>query len=302
MSRRPAVTPRRLGAAGVEVLQSLHQHRLLTTRQVHRLHSPRASRRWAQELLHRLWAAGLAAMARDERGGGGAWYLTAAGLDAAETITSRAEERRKLVTPAQAAGPLQQHTLEVNEVGIAFVEAARERDEEFGPFDWRHEISHRMSPPGTRRRAESLIADAVLVYQRGMGASGVTFHYRFLELDRATMSAAHLASRLGRYGRLHRVPAGAGDSLEGSALAWERLYPVFPAVLLVLSGGSAEALERRRETVLALLAEESDLQGSPEVEVAACLLPELVDRGPFSPIFRRDREPGADVDWLGEGA
>jgi hypothetical protein len=284
---------------GVEVLQSLHQHRLLTTRQVHRLHAPHASRRWAQELLHRLRQAGLAAMARDARGGG-AWYLTPAGIDAAETIAVRAEERRKLVTAAQAAGPLQQHTLEVNEVGLAFVEAARGRDDDFGPFAWRHEISHRLSPPGARRRGENLIADALLVYQQGGGGRGLTFHYRLLELDRATMSAAQLASRLGRYGRLHRVPGAAKDPMEEPGPDWEGSYPVFPAVIVALSGVGREPLGRRRETVLALLAEEPDLQDAPEVEVAACLLEDLVGRGPFAPIFRRRHDPDTDVDWLGE--
>jgi hypothetical protein len=301
MSRRGTAPPHRLGRAGVEILQSLHQHRLLITRQVHRLHAPHASRRWAQELLHRLRQAGLAAMARDARGGG-AWFLTAAGLDAAETIPVRAEERRKLVTAAQAAGPLQQHTLEVNEVGLAFVEAARTREDDFGPFAWRHEISHPLAPPGTRRRVEALIADALLVYQQGDAGSGLTFHYRFLELDRATMSAAQLSSRLGRYGRLHGVPAPAEDPIEEPGLAWERNYPVFPAVIVALSGAPHDALGRRRETVLALLAEEPDLQDAPEVEVSICLLAELVGRGPFAPIFLRRHEPETDVDWLGEGA
>jgi hypothetical protein len=301
MSRRAAVPPRRLGRASVEVLQSLHQHRLLTTRQVHRLHAPGASRRWTQELLHRLASAGLAGMAREARGGG-AWHLTAAGLDAAETIPVRAEERRKLVTPAQAAGPLQQHTLEVNEVGLAFVEAARSRGDDFGPFAWRHEISHRLSAPGARARGENLIADALLVYQQGSGGRGTTFHYRLLELDRATMSAAQLASRLARYGRLHRVPGIAEDPVEEPGLAWERTYPVFPAVIVALSGAGREALGRRRETVLALLAEEPDLQGVPEVEISACLLEDLVGHGPFAPIFRRRGDPVADVDWVGESA
>jgi hypothetical protein len=123
---------------------------------------------------------------------------------------------------------------------------------------------------------------------------------RFLELDRATMSAATLASRLGRYGRLHRVPGKPEDPMEDAGLAWERSYPVFPAVIVALSGAGREALGRRRETVLALLAEEPELQDAPEVEVSMCLLDDLVGSGPFAPIFRRRRDPDADVDWLGE--
>jgi hypothetical protein len=114
------------------------------------------------------------------------------------------------------------------------------------------------------------------------------------------MSAAQLASRLGRYGRLHRVPGTAEDPMEDPGFAWERSYPVFPAVIVVLSGARHEALERRRETVLALLAEEPELHDVAEVEISTYLLEDLVERGPFAPIFRRRRDPDADVDWLGE--
>lgn len=43
----------------------------------------------------------------------------------------------KLLGPREAAGPLRAHTLAVNEVGIAFLRAARERGEECGPHSWR---------------------------------------------------------------------------------------------------------------------------------------------------------------------
>jgi Replication-relaxation len=299
--RAPSPTnPPRLGAGGVEILESLYQHRLLRTRQVHELHAPDASRRRTQELLSRLRVSGLAEMARD-RVGGGAWYLTPAGLEAAETITSRAEQRRKLVTPAAAAGPLQEHTLAVNEVGLAFVRAARERADDCGPFAWRHEIAHPLGPAPGRRRSEQLIADALLTYQQEGGIGDVRFHYRFVELDRATMAAADLSSKLARYARLHRRTAPAEDPLEEPAPLWSLLYPVFPAVLVVLAGRGREALERRRATVLALVSEEPELAEDPEVEISLCLLEDLVERGPFASICLRPAAPGSVVDWLGEG-
>jgi len=254
---------RRLGPTGVEILEGLYQHRLLSTRQVRELHAPDCSRRWAHEQLARLRRAGLATYER-ARDGLAVWFLTAAGVEAAETITTRAEERRKLVTPAQAAGPLQQHTLAVNEAGIAFVRAARERGEECGPFAWRHEIAHPLGPPPGQRRSEQLIADALLTYQQGDGGSGTAVHYRFVELDRATMPAAELASKLARYGRLHRRELPAEDPLEEPGPLWARLYPVFPAVLLVLAGREREALERGETVAIAAAEEGSGGDGDEE--------------------------------------
>ena len=59
----------------------------------------------------------------------------------------------------QAAGPLQQHTLGVNDVGTAFVKAARARGDECDPFSWRHEIAHPLGPPPGRRKPDQLIAE-----------------------------------------------------------------------------------------------------------------------------------------------
>lgn len=294
-----AAHPPRLGATGVEVLESLNQHRLLSTAQVHELHMPAASKRWAQHQLARLRATGLAATA-PLAGRGLLWHLTERGVDAAETIPSRAETRRKVITPEQAAGPLQEHTIAVNDVGLAFVRAARERGDDCGPFAWRHEVAHSLGPPPGRRTGEQLIADAVLDYQLAEGEGRASIAYRFVELDRANRSAADLARRIGRYARLHRrkIPAEGG---RGSVALWERLYPVFPAVLVVLAGRPRDRLEERRRMVLALCRQDPDLADSPEVEVSICLLADLDAEGPFAPICRTAAEPEEPVDWLGEG-
>lgn len=290
----------RLGPTGVEVLESLNQHRLLSTAQIRGLHMPGASPRWAQRLLGRLRGARLVASA-PMPGRLLAWHLTELGVDAAETIPSRAETRRKVITPEQAAGPLQDHTIAVNGVGLAFVRAARERGDDCGPFDWRHEVAHSLGPPPGRRLPEQLIADAVLTYQLAEGEGRASIAYRFVELDRANRSAADLARRIGRYARLHRreIPADGG---RGSVALWERLYPVFPTVLVVLAGRPRDRLEDRRRTVLAICRQDPDLADSPEVEVSICLLADLDADGPFAPICRTAAEPEAPVDWLGEGS
>ena len=291
----------RLGEVGVEILESLGQHRLLSTRQVHELHLPAVSGRRALEVLARLRRAGLVAVAR-RPGGLQLWHLTESGDAALEAVPSRAEGRRGAVTPEQAAGPLQEHTLAVNEVGLAFVRAARRRGDECGAFDWFHEIAHPLGPPAWRRAPERLIADAVLTYQLAEEGGGASVAWRFIELDRSNRSAVELARRIGRYARFHRQTVPAEGPGAGRPATWERMYPVFPGVMVVLAARPAEHLARRRETVLALCRADPDLAATPEVEVSICTLADLVAHGPFAPIFRGPADPGADLDWLGEAA
>jgi hypothetical protein len=296
----PAAAPApRLAPAAVAMLESLYQHRLLSTLQLHELHTPNASLRWTQRVLGRARDVGLADAVRVP-GGGLIWYLTEPGVEAVETIPNRAELRRKVIPPEQAAGPLQAHTLAVNDVGIAFVTAARVHDHECGPFAWRHEVAHPLGPPPGRRRPEQLISDAVLSYELTEPGGATSFHYRFVELDRATIPVADLVAKLARYARLYHYvdPADRRDG-DGAPL-WTRLYPVFPLVLLVFAGDVPRRLERRRRTVLALCGQEPELTTTPEVEVSACLLADLIERGPFDASFRTLAEPDTPVDWLGE--
>ncbi len=290
----------RVGPTAVEILESINQHRVLLTRQVHALHTPTTSRRWVERRLARLRSAGLA-VGTWLPGRRLLWHLSERGAEAVAAIPSRAEARCKVFAPEQAAGALQEHTVAVNDVGIAFVRAARERRDECGPFAWFHEIAHPLGPPPGRRTSEQLIADAVLTYELAEAGGLTSIAYRFIEVDRATRSAFDLAQRIGRYARLycHTIPGEDGSG--GSAPLWPRLYPVFPALLVVLAGRPKERLEERRRTVLALCDQNPDLAGTPEVEVSICLLDDLADRGPFASICRSIAEPRKQVNWLGEG-
>ena len=228
--------------------------------------------------------------------------MTGQGADALEAIPSRAERRRAAVTPEKAAGPLQEHTLAVNEVGLSFVRASRGRGDECGPFDWFHEIAHPLGPPPGRRAPEQLIADAVLTYQLAEEGGGASIAYRFVELDRANRSAAELARRIGRYARLFRRTVPGDDPATGRVALWERIYPVFPGLLVILAGRptrSDSPIAGRSSSPSA--GQTPELAATPEVEVAICTLADLVASGPFAPIFRTTAEPAADVDWLGEG-
>ena len=296
-ARATAAVPR-LGAAAVGMLEGLDRHRLLSTAQLHALYTPGSSLRWTQLLLDRLRDSGLAEAARTP-GGLGLWHLTPRGVATIEPIVGDGR-RRKAISPEQAAGPLREHTLAVNEVGLAFVRAARERGDECGPLAWRHEVVHSLGRPPGQRRAELLIADALLTYQQNGPGDEVSFHYRFVELDRATMGAERLVEQLTRYPRLYNRTLPATDPLEEPEPAWAEHYPVFPAVIVVLAGLQPGRLARRRETVLGLLSEDAD-SAAPEVSISICALDDLLSRGPFAPIFRDLRNPEKPVDWLGEG-
>jgi len=281
----------RLPEATAGVIASLGEHRILSTAQVRAIHFPDCGPRRAQQVLAYLERAGLIAYVQARRAPRRLWFLTERGADLT-VIAGEVERRPKVLTPQQAAGPLQAHTLGVNEVGISFLRAARERGEEFGPLSWRHEIAHPLNR-GRGRARRTLIADAVLSYVRDEEKDHV-FEQRFVELDRATLSVERLVAELARYGRLYRARDKEGERL------WRSHYPSFPPVLCVLAGASRKALRRRRSIARVLLESNPELSSAHGARVYFCLLEDLASRGPFAPIFRKVGEPAQAVDWLGE--
>jgi hypothetical protein len=289
--RAAASRPASLPAIAVAVLQSLYQHRLLSTAQVRAIHAPDATLRHAQALLADLERRGLARHARG-RHGLKLWHLTHRGADAAET-SGELDVPRKLLSAERAAGPLQAHTLAVNEVGIAFMRAARQRGGEFGALSWRHEIAHVAGPARGRRGVELVIADALLTYLL-TDEDGLSLEYRFVELDRATLPLDRLAAKLARYARLYRhVPKGAREP------GWRSHYPTFPGLVVVLADRPRRLLERRRDAALSLCEADPEF-AQAELSVSICLLDDLSERGPFAPIFAHAADLEPAVNWLGQ--
>jgi hypothetical protein len=285
----PAAKPT-VPLAAIELLASLAQHRVLSTPQVRSIHFPERSPRWARMALAPLADAGLAAFVPNVGAAGAPrrlWYVTERGARAA-LGAGLLEEMPRLLDADAASGPLQQHTLAVNDAAICFLRSARERGDECGPLAWRHEVAHRL---GYGRRSRSLFADAVLTYVR-LTSSEVVVEQRFLELDRATLSVDRLAAELGRYGRLLRAEGRQGEPL------WRSQYPSFPPVVCVLAGSDRAALRRRRDTAVAILRDDPDFAGSPDLSVRLCLAEDLAQRGPFTPIFTDARDPEQPVGWL----
>ena len=190
-------------------MASLYQHRLLSTEQLHAMHCPHTSQQWSRHVLRELRDAGYITSTNKRGSAPGEpmrlWFLTERGASSVE-LTPQGEERRIIVSDAGAAGQLQAHTLAVNDVGIAFMNAARARQDICGPLAWRHEVAHHIGG-GTGRRGERVIADAVLEYTLST-TDEIAILYRFIELDRATMTlSAMVQKRLSR----HRCGQGHGE-------------------------------------------------------------------------------------------
>jgi Replication-relaxation len=290
MGERPGGRP--LPPKALEILDSLAAHRVLSTPQVHAIHSRGAELRWAQKLLGRLRAAGLAGYVASAHGRRRLWFATERGVRLARQVGTL--EGNPPLGAELAAGPLAAHALAVNEAAISFLDAAARRGDDFGPLAWRHEVFHPLSPRGRRKR--SLIADAAFTYLRQDGPE-IAIEQRFLEVDRATLPADRLAAELARYAELYRA-----REAKGGEPMWRASYPVFPRVHCVLAGAPRRALSRRRSTACVLLAAVPLLSRTPEVTISICLLEDLRREGPFAPVFRDVRDPGRPVDWLGQPA
>jgi hypothetical protein len=273
-----------------ELIASLGEHRFLSTAQLRTIHLPERSVRRTQQVLANLESAGLISHVDARVTPRRLWFLTEAGADLA-VDAGGLERRPRVLEPREAAGPLRAHTLAVSAAAICFVRTARKRGDEFGPLSWRHEVAHPLGE-GRGRRRRTLFADAVLTYLR-QPARKIYLEYVFLELDRATLSVDRLAMELSRYADLYR---GGGST---GAPTWRGRYPVFPRMLCVLTGGSRDALHRRRDVSLYLLDCDPQVERTPEVQIYFCLLEDLESEGPFAPIFRGLDDPKQPVDWLG---
>lgn len=282
---------RGLPGQALEIVASVAQHRALSTQQVREIHLPEAGQRWTQRVMSRIEHAGLLAHARAATAPQRLWFATEAGLRAAKHA-GVIEGSPRLFSADEIAGPLQAHTVAVNDAAICFLRAARERGDEFGPLSWRQEVAHPLSASGRGRSRRTLFADAVLTYLR-LTEDEVLIEQRFMEVDRATMSVDSLAAELRRYARLFRARDGARP-------IWRGRYPSFPPVLCVLAAASRGVLERRRDTALALMRSDLELAEARDVSISICLADDLNEQGPFAPIFYRASAPGEPVNWLGE--
>lgn len=287
-----------LRALELEVLESVYVHRLLTTHQLHRLHTPAGQtrgRQWIHATCSRLRRRGLiAAVRRQGRSRLHCWYATEAGADAVEAAAPGLLGRRVLPTPEGAAGMLQSHTLAVNDVGVAFASWAKRLGHECGHLGWTNEVAHRIGDRRGTGAGDLLVADALLHYAANL-AGRVTLVYRFVELDRATMATQAIGAKLRRYVAYGRYIPKDRDGRE----AWRDRYPALPGVLLVLASKPRPALLARQQMITGLCHLDPVIRDAAGPPIAITLLEDLQRHGPFAGVFCRPAAPDRPVDLLG---
>jgi len=286
----------------MDTLDALHQHRLLTTPQLSEMILPGRTLRRTQQVLGELVSRQLVdwVAARGDWPGPGqrVWFLTKHGGAVVDAIPNKAEPRLRLLAPEQASGRLQSHTLAVNEIGLAFMRAARERTDGFDLRSWRHEIAHDIVI-GRRRRL--VIADAVFKYWLRAKDDAIGLRPRFLELDRATLSIEDLAAKLSRYADLRRCwydYQDAGSAERERMPAWPSRYPAWPKLMVAFANSDRGNPRLRMHYVMALCRRDGEIMRDP-LWLSFALFDDLVDSGPFGAVFQQLGDDGP-VNWLGE--
>ncbi|MET8732216.1 replication-relaxation family protein [Streptomyces parvus] len=281
------VQPQAGETAGHRALALLAQHRLVTTPQMHQMLSPGKSHQRTSQVLTRLRQDELITFALVPGSSRlRVWFLTAKG---ARVTSGWPELRGRAVQAPESrldASLRTGHTLTVLRTHLTFLEAARDRGDEYGPLDWVPEVAHRLPDTGGE---DKLIADAVLHYT---ATSPRRLQYRaFVEVDRTTMSSERLARKLISYARFHDYvpqPVGRRGTIADQAamLAWHRFYPKFPRVLFVLTNASPVTLRNRIEDLRAMTAgHQLVARFAGKVALGAAVLEDLEAEGAAAPVW-----------------
>jgi hypothetical protein len=267
-----------------QLLAALALHRMATSQQLHTLLRPHAVRQTVATPLSRLREQGLVdytVLAASNRSR--AWYLTGEGARLTRDFPALRGRPPYPITSATAASLKTPHTLTVVRTHLAFVADARRRGDEHGHLDWTPEVSHPLSD------GERVIADAVMHYTLIQGEQRTKLR-AFVEVDRSTMSSERLAAKLIEYARLWSYePQLVGRQrprLAGASAVWLRWYPVFPRVLIVLTGASRYVLANRISDLQAMVAQHPLVAAlAREVPMGAVVLEDLEDHGPTAEVW-----------------
>ncbi|NNN38256.1 replication-relaxation family protein [Streptomyces sp. S3(2020)] len=267
------------------MLSALALHRIATTHQLRALLRPHATRQTVSAPLNRLRRNGLVdytVLPASNRAR--AWFLTPDGARLAKDFPALHGRPPYPMTSAMAASLKTPHTLTVLRTHLAFVADARRRGDEHSHLDWTPEVSH---PIGD---GERLIADAVLHYTLTGGRHRANLR-AFVEVDRATMSSERLAAKLIDYARLWSYepqPVGRPRPRRpaGSGVTWLRYYPLFPRVLIVLTGASPTVLAHRIADLQAMTAQHPHVAAlARAVPLGAAVLQDLETHTPTSNVW-----------------
>ncbi|MCX4862412.1 replication-relaxation family protein [Streptomyces canus] len=285
-SRVPAVelAPSPTEPLRLQILSALALHRMATTGQLRQMLRPDSSRQLFSRVLNKLRAAGfvdLTPLPDSQRSRTHAWYLTAEGARLTRDLPVLRGRPPYPITSSTAASLKTAHTLTVVRSHLPFAADARRLGHEHGPWDWTPEVSH---PIG---ESERLVADAVMRYTVINGE-----HRRmlraFVEVDRTTMSSERLAVKLIEYARLFHYeaqPVGRRRPVT-TGPTWLRWYPVYPRVLLVLTGASPARLGDRISDLQAMVAQHPLVAAlAREVPLGAAILEHIEEQGASGPVW-----------------
>ncbi|MEU2026940.1 replication-relaxation family protein [Streptomyces sp. NPDC016469] len=273
------------------LLPLLYQHRLMSTSQLHYLLTPHTKRpEYLLRQLRHLRTTGLVESVdrRASRLGNCEllWHVTAAGCEVVEASSAVTTRSYRMSTRA-AASQLQEHTLAVVDTGITFTKWAEHLGDECGPLDWEPELAHRVREGDNRMGDDAfLVPDAVLRYTHTTQEGRRQMLTFFLEVDRATMQVARLGQKLSTYARYatYTPLAGRRRQARGVREAWRDRYPVFPRLLIILSGAGPAALARRTTDLRALAAVDPRLSQGGLLRAGVTTVELLKEKGPFAPV------------------
>lgn len=261
-----------------ETVAAVVRHRMMTTKQLHELLSPdstpaatrkRCQRNVARGLLHPVGT-------RHDR----VWMATEQGVD---LITSE-HERRYVGDGSSYSRALTAHTLAVNEIGLAFVRAARLLGHECDSRSWEHEVAHSIS---ANKKAQRVISDALLTY--GIPSrSALNLRQWFIEMDRCTEPVNTLHLKLRRYAEYRSYrPTGPNTATAGTDPYWERRYPTFPGICVVIGANAhktANEIDNRIRSVCALVADD-DVIRRQRLNIAFARFSDLRTFGAHKPLW-----------------
>ncbi|MGW5342914.1 replication-relaxation family protein [Streptomyces sp. NPDC004050] len=282
----PAVHPPVADTRAHQALALIAQHRMVTTTQLNQMLTPNRPPKGLYKVLTALRGEGLIAhtvLGRSSRLQ--AHYLTGAGAHIVKNWPELRGRPPAVLTNA-AASLRAAHTLTSVRAHLAFLSDARTRGDEYDPLDWVPEIAHRL--PDTAG-TDQVIADAVLHYT---ATTPRRLQYRaFVEIDRTTMSSERLARKLISYARFHEYvpqPPGRRHTIaeQTALMAWQRFYPRFPRLLIILTGAPRSTLTRRIQDLRHMTASHHLVTHfATQVPLGATILEDIEDHGPQAPVW-----------------
>jgi protein involved in plasmid replication-relaxation len=267
------------------IAAGLRQWRMLTTGQVRDLWLPTTSPHLGGTgyvgvssqvgvCLRRLEAAGLARSFAGRRGREEVWHLTRVGWEATR---GEGDDRPYGVPESKANGAKMDllHHLSVADVGIAFVQAARERGDRCGPHDVTFEVKLRT---GAQSR---LISDAHIHYELWEGEELTEAIDWLIELERDKKSLTAVMRKLESYHKAGRFVR------EGELRPeWERWFPAFPHVLVVVRGWEGHQTSEGRLRSVLTAGRHREILQREEPPIWFATFEDVMEQGALAPVWR----------------